>query len=408
MKTTQASILLQTQGEKYAAIRPHLNERSRRIYAASEAKAIGFGGKKIMSQVTGLAYETIQKGIVELEESPIERLKISRIRKGGGGRKQNITKDPTLKKDLEEIVEASTRGDPEAPLLWCSKSTRHIADCMNKNIQRISHTLVGKILDKMGYSLQGNKKVKEGSDHPDRDAQFNFINEKVKVFQGKNQPVISVDTKKKENIGEFKKAGQEYRKKGDPRKVNTYDFPDPEKGKAAPYGVYDITENKGWVSVGISADTAEFAVNSIESWWEEMGKVSYKNASEIYITCDGGGSNGSRPRLWKRELQRFANKINKVIHVSHFPPGTSKWNKIEHKMFCFISQNWRGTPLVDLVTIVKLIGNTKTTKGLEIKVKSDVNIYKKGIVISNDEFAAINIDRDQFHGDWNYKISPKK
>jgi len=260
----------------------------------------------------------------------------------------------------------------------------------------------------MGYSLQGNKKVKEGSDHPDRDAQFNFINEKVKIFQSNNQPVISVDTKKKENIGEFKNAGREYRKKGDPRKVKTHDFPDKDKGKASPYGVYDITKNKGWVSVGISADTAEFSVHSIESWWEEMGKFSYADACEIYITCDGGGSNASRSRLWKRELQRFSNKINKVIHVSHFPPGTSKWNKIEHKMFSFISQNWRGTPLVDLVTIVSLIGNTKTKAGLEIKVKSDTRIYKKGIVISDEEFASINIERNEFHGDWNYKISPKK
>jgi hypothetical protein len=403
-----ANTLLKIHQEKYMAISPHLNERSRRLYAASEAKAIGFGGKKLMSQVTGLAYETIQKGFMELGHKPSERLEIGRVRKAGGGRKKNIDKDPTLRQELEDIIEASTRGDPEAPLLWCSKSTRHIADCINQNVQRISHTLVGQILDKMGYSLQGNKKVKEGSGHPDRDGQFNFINEKVKTFQGKNQPVISVDTKKKENIGEFKNVGREYCKKGEPRKVNTYDFPDKEKGKASPYGVYDITENKGWVSVGISADTAEFAVHSIESWWEEMGKLSYSDASEIYITCDGGGSNGSRPRLWKRELQRFSNKISKVIHVSHFPPGTSKWNKIEHKMFSFISQNWRGAPLVDLVTIVKLIGNTKTKEGLEIKVKPDTNVYKKGIVISDEEFSAINIERDRFHGDWNYKISPKK
>ena len=219
--------------------------------------------------------------------------------------------------------------------------------------------------------------------------------------------MISVDTKKKENIGEFKNGGQEYRKKRDPRPVNTYDFPDKDKGKAAPYGIYDITKNKGWVSVGISADTSEFAVRSIESWWNEMGMASYSDATEIYITCDGGGSNSSRSRLWKRELQRFANKINKAIHVSHFPPGTSKWNKIEHKMFCFISSNWRGTPLIDLVTIVQLIGNTNTTKGLEIKAKEDLNIYKKGIVITDEEFSAINIEIDKFHGDWNYKISPQ-
>jgi Rhodopirellula transposase DDE domain len=403
MKRTQSN--LEIQQEKYAALGPHLNERSRRVYAASEARALGFGGKKLMSHVTGLAFETIQKGMLELENKP--NLEISRIRKGGGGRKKNTDKDPSLKQDLEAIIEASTRGDPESPLLWCSKSTRHIAECLNKTIKRISHTLISQVLDKMGYSLQGNKKVKEGEDHPDGDAQFIFINEKVKTFQSKSQPVISVDTKKKENIGEFKNAGREYRKKGNPRPVNTYDFPDKEKGKASPYGVYDMTENKGWVSVGISADTSEFAVNSIESWWEEMGKETYGDASEIYITCDGGGSNGSRPRLWKRELQRFANKIDKEIHVSHFPPGTSKWNKIEHKMFCFISQNWRGTPLTDLLTIVKLIGNTRTTKGLEIKAKADTNIYKKGIVISDEKFASLNIEKNQFHGDWNYKILPQ-
>lgn len=394
------------QQEKYNAISPHLNERSRRIYAATEAKALGRGGKKIMSQVTGLSYETIQKGVVELELTPSERLEIVRIRKPGGGRKKNIEKDPTLLIDLEDIVEASTRGDPEAPLLWCSKSTRHIADILNKNITRISHALVGKVLDKKGYSLQSNKKVKEGASHPDRDAQFNFINEKTKRFQKNNQPVVSVDTKKKENIGEFKNSGQEYCKKGEPTKVKTYDFPEKDKGKASPYGVYDVTLNKGWVSVGISADTAEFAVTTLESWWNEMGKIAYPDAHEIFINCDGGGSNGSRPRLWKRELQRLSNKLNITIHVSHFPPGTSKWNKIEHKMFSFISQNWRGRPLVDLVTIVNLIGNTKTKTGLEIKVKSDTNTYKKGIIISDEEFMAINLKRDEFHGEWNYKISP--
>lgn len=393
--------------EKYQSMSPHLNERSYRIWAASEAKAIGWGGKKLLSQVTGLAYATIQKGVIELELETSERVSLTRIRKEGGGRKKNINKDPTLKRDLEEMVEASTRGDPESPLLWCSKSTRHIADALNKDTQRISHTLVATILDDMGYSLQSNRKVQEGSSHPDRDAQFTFINNKVKEFQSRNQPVISVDTKKKENIGNFKNGGQEYSKIGDPKKVKVYDFVDKEKGKAAPYGIYDITKNKGWVSVGISKDTAEFAVNSIDSWWEEMGKEAYPDAQEIYINADGGGSNGSRPRLWKRELQKFANKINKVIHVSHFPPGTSKWNKIEHKMFCFISQNWRGKPLLDTATIVQLIGNTKTKKGLQIKSKLDEKAYQKGIVISDEEFMAINIEREAFHGEWNYTISPK-
>jgi low affinity Fe/Cu permease len=259
----------------------------------------------------------------------------------------------------------------------------------------------------MGYSLQGNRKVKEGRDHPDRDAQFNFINNKVKKFQTEQQPVISVDTKKKENIGNFKNTGHEYCKKGNPTEVKVYDFIDPEKGKAAPYGIYDITKNNGWVSVGISSDTAQFAVNSIRSWWQEMGKNSYPEAKELYINADGGGSNGSRVRLWKIELQKLANELDKIIHVSHFPPGTSKWNKIEHKMFCFISKNWRGRPLVDTATIVNLIGNTSTKSGLKIKAKLDDNIYQKGIKISNRELETIAITKNTFHGEWNYQITPQ-
>lgn len=397
----------QKQQEKWEALSPHLNERNRRIYAATEARAIGYGGIKIMCQVTGMAYQTIKNGINELNFEFVQRLDVSRVRKPGGGRKKNIDKDPTLLEDLKSLVEASTRGDPESPLLWCSKSTYKLADELNKASHRISHDLVGQCLEKMDYSLQGNKKVKEGKDHPDRDAQFNFINEKVKLFLESHQPVISTDTKKKENIGEYKNIGREYCPKGSPTEVNTYDFPDKSKGKAAPYGVLDLKLNKGWVSVGTSSDTAEFAVKSIESWWNEMGKIAYPTAKELYINCDGGGSNGTRPRLWKRELQRFANKYNLIVHVSHFPPGTSKWNKIEHKMFSFITMNWRGRPLTDMVTIISLISNTKNKAGLEIKAKQDSNIYKKGIIVTNEEFNAINIEREEFHGNWNYKISPQ-
>lgn len=393
---------------KYKKIVPFLGERARRIWAATEAESLGYGGQRIVHKATGIAINTIRQGIKELKFGTGSPVTEKRIRKKGGGRKLHIEKDLMLKKDILELVESSTRGDPEAPLLWCSKSLRNIAGEINKEEHRVSHTHVGKILEQEGYSLQSNRKAKEGGSNPDRDEQFNFISNKTKDFQRRNQPVISVDTKKKELIGEFKNGGEEYCKKGHPTKVNVYDFIDKEKGKAAPYGVYDISKNNGFVSVGISADTAEFSVNSIKSWWYEMGEETYKDATEIYINADGGGSNGSRVRLWKIELQKFANEINKTIHVSHFPPGTSKWNKIEHKMFCFISKNWRGKPLIDTATIVQLIANTTTKKGLTIKSKLDEKLYEKGIKISDKELAQINIVKEIFHGEWNYKITPKE
>ncbi len=391
---------------KYEVISPYLNERSRRLWAASEAISIGYGGRKLLHEVTGLSCVTITKGMVEIQSS--ENINTSKVRQQGGGRKKNTITDQALETDIMNIVESSTRGDPETPLLWCSKSTRKIADELNKESQRSSHTLVSNILDDMGFSLQSNRKIKEGGNHPDRDAQFNFIADKVKKFQTRDQPVISVDTKKKELIGEFKNTGKEYSKKGMPTEVNVYDFIDPTKGKASPYSIYDLSKNMGWVSVGISSDTAEFAVNSIRSWWNEMGSTIYSNATEIYINADGGGSNGSRVRLWKMELQKLANEINKVIHVSHFPPGTSKWNKIEHKMFCFISKNWRGKPLIDTATIVQLISNTTTKKGLTIRAVLDGNEYKKGIKILDAALKNINLEKDEFHGEWNYKISPNQ
>jgi len=293
-------------------------------------------------------------------------------------------------------------------LLWTAKSTRNIANELSKKDFKISHSKVCDLLKKSGYSLQANKKTNEGGGHPDRNAQFEFINKKAKGFQKKNQPIISVDTKKKENIGNFKNNGKEYCKKKKPNEVNVYDFVDKKLGKVAPYGVYDIVQNKGWVNVGISSDTAEFAVESIRTWWQEMGKPIYPKAKEIFITADGGGSNGSRVRLWKLELQKLANELNIKIHVSHFPPGTSKWNKIEHKMFSFISQNWRGKPLIDGATVVNLISNTKTKSGLEIKARLDERQYEKGIKVSDEELEKINIKKDKFHGEWNYAVSPKK
>ena len=338
MKADTQSTQVEIIRKKYLSMTPHLNERSLRTWAASEALALGHGGKKILHIVTGLSYTTIHVGVKEIEQlnrndtNTDAKTDKQRIRKAGGGRKAKTLKDPTLESDLLDIIEPATRGNPESPLLWSSKSTRHIASVLNKNSKRVSHELVSKMLGKLGYSLQGARKMKEGADHPDRDAQFNFINNKTKEFQKKNQPVISVDTKKKELIGEFKNGGVEYHTKGNPTLVNTYDFIDETKEKAAPYGIYDISKNNGWVSVGISSDTAEFAVNSIKSWWLEMGSAAYPKAKEIYINADGGGSNGTRVRLWKIELQKLANEIGKIIHVSHFPPGTSKWNGYSHSL----------------------------------------------------------------------------
>lgn len=390
--------------EKFQRITDHLDEKARRLWCANEAVAIGFGGIAFVSGVTGVSRTTITEGVKEIKG--IKKLPENSIRRKGGGRKQSIEKDENLQPDIENIIEGITRGDPEQPLKWVSKSTRNIADTLNKKKKRVSHALVSRILFDLGYSLQANRKTNEGGNHPDRDSQFNFINEKTKRFQKKECPVISVDTKKKENIGNFKNNGQKYHKKGEPEKVNVYDFIDQEKGKVSPYGIYDLDKNKGWVNVGISSDTAEFAVESIRTWWYKMGKQIYQKAEEILITADCGGSNGYRVRLWKVELQKLAIEINKTIHVSHFPPGTSKWNKIEHKLFCFISKNWRGKPLIDRATVINLISNTKTKNGLKIEARLDERHYEKGIKVTDEELAAVNLKKDKFHGEWNYKIYP--
>lgn len=390
--------------KRYKNIRIHLDEKGRRLWCANEAMALGRGGISMVSSATKMSRTTIGEGMKEIMGR--KDMAEKGIRRAGGGRKRKIEKYPGLKETIENLVESSTRGDPESPLKWCSKSTRNIASELKKLGEEISHNLVAKILAEMEYSLQGNKKTQEGGDHPDRDEQFSFINEKAKDFQKRNQPVISVDTKKKENIGNFKNNGREYHQKGKAPAVNVYDFLDKEKGKVSPYGIYDLAKNLGWVSVGISHDTAQFAVSSIRSWWKEMGKVTYPSASELYINADGGGSNGSRNRLWKIELQKLADELKITIHVSHFPPGTSKWNKIEHRMFSFISKNWRGRPLVDRATVVSLIGSTKTKTGLRIRAKLDENHYQKGIKISDQALAKITLQKELFHGVWNYRILP--
>lgn len=392
---------------KYGLVSSYLNERSRRIWAATEAKEIGKGGKTIVHNATKLDYKTINKGFEELESKETARLDINRIRQKGGGRKKNAEKDESLREELERIVEPTTVGDPERPLKWTSKSLRNLAKELNKKRHRASHSLVQRELKDMGYSLQGNKKTKEGGDHPDRDAQFHFINDKVETFLAEGEPVISVDCKKKENLGNYKNNGEEYAPKGQPTEVKVYDFPNKKLGKAVPYGIYEIDRNKGWVNVGVSSDTGQFAVESIRRWWNGMGKSVRPKATKLYINADGGGSNASKNKLWKVELQKLATETGLEIHVSHFPPGTSKWNKIEHRMFCFISKNWRGKPLLDRATVINFISNTTTEKGLEIKACLDENIYEKGIEISHEQLASISIEFDDFCGNWNYVIFPQ-
>ncbi len=394
---------------KYGHLRSYLDEKVLRLWAAVEAKSLGRGGISQVAEATSLSRTTIYVGISELESGgSVDEARLpGKVRRSGGGRKKLKEKDPFLLQALDELLEPATRGDPETPLRWTCKSTTKLAEELTARGHPVSQRTVCDLLEELGYSLQANRKTKEGSSHPDRDQQFRHISEKVKELQSMGQPVISVDTKKKEIIGEFKNGGQEWEKKGKPVEVNVHDFPDPVLGKAIPYGVYDITANKGWVNVGIDHDTSEFAVESIRRWWREMGSPLYPGAKELLITADGGGSNGSRVRLWKLELQKLADELGMNINVCHFPPGTSKWNKIEHKMFSFISQNWRGRPLITREVIVNLISNTKTNKGLEIKAKLDTNSYKTGIKVSDEEFKEIVIEKDDFHGEWNYKIKPK-
>ncbi len=399
----------QTIRMKFEAMKTELDERSRRRWAAVEAQAIGWGGISTVSAATGMSSRTIRRGFKELQQ-PVDQShkdRDRRVRKPGGGRKPLIDHDPTLLRDLDALVEPTARGDPTTPLRWTCKSTRKLAQELNKQGHRIGRQKVDDLLHMMKYSLQSNRKVKEGSSHPDRNTQFEYINSQVNAFQERNQPVISIDAKKKENIGDFKNNGQEWLPEGTPALVRVYDFVDKELGKGIPYGVYDQTANVGWVSVGIDHDTAEFAEATILQWWQQMGSNEYPNATELLITADGGGSNSSRTRLWKIVLQRLADQTDLKISVCHFPPGTSKWNKIEHRMFAFITKNWRGKPLVSHEVMVNLIANTTTEKGLRIRAALDKNRYPTGKKVSDQELESVNIQRADFHGEWNYSISPK-
>ena len=397
------------QEEKIKMMLPLLNEKQRRIYLASEAIAIGRGGITEVSRVSGISRSVINAGIKDIREDNADVLSIDApIRRKGAGRKPITETQPGIKTALEKLVSDSTFGDPMSPLLWTTKSLRNLADELVSEGFQIGYRKVGYLLEEMGYSLQKNQKMNQvGEEHPDRNAQFNHINEKVKTFGAEEYPVISIDCKKKELVGNFQNVGQEYAPKKHPVKVSDHDFPLPELGKATPYGIYDISANEGYVSVGISADTAQFAVASIRNWWYSMGIERYPNAPKLLITADGGGSNGSRNRLWKKELQNLANETGLEISVCHFPPGTSKWNKIEHRMFSQISKNWRGRPLESLMVIVNLIAATTTKNGLTIQCQLDLNQYPRGIKISDDELASINIVGDVFHPNWNYTISPQ-
>ncbi len=393
---------------KLDLLAPLFDEQTRRLWAAAEAQVLGRSGVSLVARATGLSRTTIHQGLkdlVELHETKaLGRTK--RIRAVGGGRKPIDEYDPTLRRDLELLVDPVTRGDPESPLRWTCKSTRQLAAALVDQGHVVGRQKVADLLAELGYSLQANRKTKEGSaDHPDRDQQFNYINDQAIAFQQRRQPVISVDTKKKELVGEFKNGGQEWQPKGDPELVQGHDFPDPKLGKANPYGVYDQNANVGWVSVGTDHDTSEFAVESIRRWWNKMGRRRYPDATELMITADGGGSNGYRVRLWKVALQKFANESGLHISVCHFPPGTSKWNKIEHRMFSHISMNWRGKPLISHEVIVNLIENTTTQSGLTISAELDTNIYPKGIRISEDELETVNLTKAAFHGEWNYAIA---
>lgn len=393
--------------DRYNLVKWALDERLRRLVAASEARVLGRGGITVVASATGVSRRAIHAGLKELESRQLVDMSTgSRIRRPGAGRKMVTETDPTLQSDLELLVEPVTRGDPESPLRWTCKSLRTLADELGKMGHKVSHTHVGKLLANLGYSLQGNKKTLEGVEHPDRNAQFEHINAQVTDRLAKGMPVISVDTKKKELIGRFKNNGKKWSPKGEPTEVKVYDFVE-EAGRANPYGIYDIGADKGWVSVGTDHDTAAFAVQTIRRWWHVVGTQAYPNAQELLITADGGGSNGGRVRLWKLELQGLVDEIGIPIRVCHYPPGTSKWNKIEHRLFSFITMNWRGEPLISHEVMLNLIANTKTKTGLSVNAELDSSQYPKGIKVHDAEFTAINIVRDDFHGDWNYSISPR-
>jgi transposase len=397
--------------ERFSLLSGGLDERMRRLVAAAEAKVAGYGGVSLVARATGVSRRAISVGLEELKHlgsTAVSSGSGARVRRSGGGRKKTSTKDVTLTADLETLIEPLTRGDPESPLRWTCKSLRKLAEELGKRGHEVSHRLVGELLEELGYSLQANRKTQEGSAHPDRNAQFEFINRRTHEELVLGNPVISVDTKKKELVGDFKNAGREYRPKGDPQKVRVHDFIIPELGRANPYGVFDLARNAGWVSVGVDHDTAAFAVESIRRWWKMMGVANYAQAQRLQIVADGGGSNGSRVRLWKVELQKLAEELGFPIQVCHLPPGTSKWNKIEHRLFSFITQNWRGQPLISHEVIVNLIKATTTSKGLRVEAAVDDRQYPAGAKVTDEELARVNLTRSEFHGEWNYTISPRQ
>jgi transposase len=396
--------------KKFQLLRPLMNERMRRHWAASEALTLPRGGLSAVAQATGLSRTTIWTGIRELRNAadhPADELPPERSRAPGAGRPYREDQDLTLVRDLEALVEPTARGDPQTPLRWTCKSTRNLADALNRQGHQVSHVTVAALLHDLGYSLQANRKTHEGSAHPDRDAQFAHLNRQVRAFQRAGQPVISVDAKNKELVGDFRQAGQEWHPRGQPTLVRAKDFPDKHLGKVTPEGVYDLTRNEGWVSVGVSHDTAEFAAVTIRRWWEEMGTSASPQATRLLVTADAGGSSSYRSRWWKVCLQELATETGLQISVCHFPPGTSKWNQIEHRMFCHITKNWRGRPLMSRAVVVSLIGHTRTKAGLQIHAELDTNSYEKGMKVSDKELAEVHLKRHKFHGEWNYTIFPK-
>ncbi len=397
---------IETIQAKFKALSPELTERSRRLWCAAEANAVGHGGVTLVARATGVARSTIWHGLKDLESA--ETLEPGRIRRPGAGRKSLVEKDATLPADLESLVEPAVSGDPESPPRWTSRSTRKLAAELQAMGHTVSYRRVAGLLREAGYTLQSNRKSKAGQSHPDRDGQFRYIQKTSTAFQKRSQPVISVDCKKKELVGNFKNPGREWRPKGSPEIVKVHDFIVPEDGKAIPYGVYDLTRNAGWVNVGVDHETASFAVRTIRRWWRTMGRKSYPKAKSLLVTADSGGSNGARVRLWKKELQKLADRTGLAVTVLHYPPGTSKWNKIEHRLFSYISANWRGRPLTSLATIVSLIAATTTSAGLRVRAEIDKGKYPKGVKVSDEEMARLRIERHAFHGDWNYTLRPRR
>ena len=405
MSPTQRETTKQAITTKYELLTDHLNEKTRRLWAVSEALAIGNGGITLVAEAISMSRTTLHSGLADVQSGRLSR---DRIRQAGGGRKSLTEQDTTLQSDLEKLVDPVTRGEPQSSLRWTAKSCEKLASALQAQNHTVSPDTIGRLLKTTGYSLQANRKAREGTDHPDRNQQFHFINDTVTDFQSRRQPVISTDTKKKELVGNYQQSGREWTRKNQPVTVNMHDFPDRIFGKVIPYGIYDLKQNEGWFNIGITHDTSEFAVAGIKNWWKQLGRQHYPEAKELLITADCGGSNGRRVRLWKQQLQQLANEIGLTIHVRHFPPGTSKWNKIEHRLFSFVTKNWRGKPLIDRATVINLIGNTTTTTGLKVYAALDYRMYPTGIKVSDEDMRQLNHVPEDWYGEWNYQIAPQK